>query len=68
MTKTTARERMLFEALRPFANFADHTYTVDEKTVITNGSGFAKRQLTMGDCYAARNALVRFNDDWGQDG
>lgn len=54
---TAANERM-GEALRPFAAFADPHGRVPDDMNITLGSRFAKRQITMGDCYAARTALT----------
>jgi hypothetical protein len=47
------------QALKPFADFADRTKQLSSEYVITTGSRMAKRQLTMGDCYAAYNALHR---------
>jgi len=45
------------EALRPFATYADDRNMVPPDLPISNGSRFAKAQLTMGDCYNARAAL-----------
>jgi len=47
------------QALKPFADFADPTRKLSPQFEITAGSRMAKRQLTMGDCYAAYNALHR---------
>ena len=46
-------------ALQPFADYADPRNKVRPEIPITPGSIMAKRQLTMGDCYAARDALAR---------
>jgi hypothetical protein len=48
----------LAEALEPFANYADPRSAVPVNLPISNGSSLAKRQLTMGDCYIAREALA----------
>lgn len=55
---TTLLERQLVAALQPFADFADPRGIAPPSLVITAGSGIAKRQLTMADCYAARDALA----------
>lgn len=47
------------DALRPFADYADPSRRIRPDHVLTAGSQLAKRQLTMGDCYAARDALYR---------
>jgi len=47
------------DALRPFAEYADASRRLRPDMVLTPGSPLAKRQLTMGDCYAARDALYR---------
>lgn len=54
----TQHEGKLVEALRPFADYADPRCAAPDDLVITQGSGFAKRQLTMGDCYNAAEALA----------
>jgi hypothetical protein len=54
---TPDRERTLEEALRPFAEYADKNRRLPGDHIITQGSRFAKRQLTMADCYAAADAL-----------
>jgi len=46
------------EALKPFANFCDKYQRMPETMVITNGSPHAKKQLTIGDCYRAFDALA----------
>lgn len=51
------RVAKLEAALKPFADFADARKTVPTDYVITEGSRLAKHQLTMGDCYAALDAL-----------
>jgi hypothetical protein len=53
----------LQDALRPFANFADARKQVPASFVITEGSRLARTQLTMGDCYRAREALEQFPDE-----
>lgn len=45
------------EALKPFASFADPTRKVPRGMPVTVGSRIARRQLTMGDCYDAADAL-----------
>ena len=45
------------EALEPFANYADPHNMLSADSIITTGSSFAKRQLTMGDCYTAARTL-----------
>lgn len=44
-------------ALAPFAAFADPRRVALPTLVITQGSSMAKRQLTMGDCYIAKDML-----------
>lgn len=46
------------KALMPFSDFADPHRKVPSALAITNGSPMAKRQLTMGDCYLARDAVT----------
>jgi hypothetical protein len=53
----------LQDALRPFANFADTRKRVPSDFVITHGSPIARAQLTMGDCYRAREVLEQFPDE-----
>jgi hypothetical protein len=53
-TEAAAIIKELVEALEPFAAFATRA---DAEMVITNGSQFAKRQLQMGDCQRAFEAL-----------
>jgi hypothetical protein len=45
-------------ALKPFADFADPHNRAPDHIVITVGSSMARKQLTMGDCYKARQALT----------
>lgn len=47
------------DALRPFADYADPSRRIRPDFVLTAGSPLAKRQLTMGDCYAAHDAVYR---------
>ena len=47
----------LRRALEPFAAFADPSNTFPPDMRITAGSPMAKKQLTMGECYAARDLL-----------
>lgn len=51
----------LYEALKPFADFANLSGAehLPDDHVITLGSGMAARQLTMGDCRKARAALTK---------
>jgi hypothetical protein len=45
------------EALKPFADFADNDRKVVAALPITAAPTLTKRQLTMGDCYTARDIL-----------
>ena len=54
----TQREADFRKALEPFAGFADPRRRVPPSLAITVGSELACRQLTMGDCYAAADALA----------
>ena len=54
---TGERLAKLEEALRPFADYADHRARLPDTFPITSGSPMAKRQLTMGDCYRAKDML-----------
>lgn len=47
-------------ALRPFAAF--HHSSAPDEHVITQGSAIAKRQLTMGDCRRAAEALENIKE------
>lgn len=49
----------LVTALKPLADFADYTRKFPADMPISAGSPLAKRQLTMGDCYEAVEALAR---------
>lgn len=51
------RIAILEAALKPFADYADHTRTIPHNYILTDGSNLAKRQLIMGDCYKAAEAL-----------
>jgi hypothetical protein len=48
------------EVIKPFADFADPRNVLPDDYVITRGSPLARAQLTMGDCYRAREALEQF--------
>ena len=48
----------LVKALEPFASFADPRRYAPPGLPITQGSGMARRQLTMGDCYRAADAIA----------
>ena len=52
-----ADNERLREALRPFADYADQGSSFPDEFKITFGSRLAKRQLTIGDCRRAREAL-----------
>jgi hypothetical protein len=57
-------ERILdrtMEALQPFAVYADQRGKIPIDYQITQGSPVAKRQLTMGDCYKAKEALENYD-------
>ena len=58
-----ARCAKLEAALKPFADFADVRGALPNDYVITQGSSFAKQQLTMGDCNEARSVLKDEDDD-----
>jgi hypothetical protein len=49
----------LLAALRPFGDYADKRHVMPGSMVITNGSIFAKGQLTMADCYHAATAVTK---------
>jgi hypothetical protein len=49
----------LEEALKPFADYADHIGISPDNLIITQGSLLAKKQLTMADCRRAREELER---------
>lgn len=57
----------LLTVLKPFAEYADPRNKFPESLKITNGSGFARQQLTMGDCYRARDA-INIHERGGSDG
>jgi hypothetical protein len=54
------------EVLARFAAFADPKRIAPDGLVITNGSPMAKAQLTMGDCYAAADALAELDASTGE--
>lgn len=55
--ETLERQREeLVEALRPFADFDDGR--APEHLPITQGSSYARKQLTIGDCRRARTLLT----------
>lgn len=49
--------KTLSDALKPFAEYGDKNRKFPRGVQITHGSSQAKRQLTMGDCYDAADAL-----------
>lgn len=49
----------LTAALKPFADYADPSGVFPPTIEITTGSRFARKQLTMGDCYEAARVLER---------
>jgi hypothetical protein len=56
----TLLERQLATALKPFAAFADPHRRAPASLPITSGSAMARRQICMGDCYAAADALAAY--------
>lgn len=66
LERLTARVGELERALLPFANYADTRGVITKDHVVTIGSPLARRQLTMGDCYAAARALGREMRGHGQ--
>lgn len=48
----------MVSALQAFADFADPQRRVPARMPITSGSMFGKRQLMMGDCYRAADAIA----------
>lgn len=54
----TVTEGLAIRVLEPFASFADPKRSAPSGLPITQGSGMAKRQLTMGDCYRAADAIA----------
>lgn len=58
---TTPTETKLVEALRPFAAFALSKSLPPDDFVITNGSAMARRQLTIGDCKRAAEAIATYD-------
>lgn len=55
---TTPGDAEVRKALEPFAAYADPRRMMPASMPITAGSAMAKKQLTMGDCYAAAAALA----------
>ncbi len=63
VSRAEARVVVLAEALKPFADFADRKdcpFPVPDNTVVSAGSSMARRQLTIGECRVARDALSTF--------
>jgi hypothetical protein len=52
-----AENNKLRAALKPFADYADPRRVVPPTFQITSGSNLARKQLTMEDCYRAKEAL-----------
>lgn len=48
----------IIAALEAFAAYADPRRSVPASMPVTSGSSMARKQLTMGDCYAAADALA----------
>src|ERR1700722_1136074 len=62
LDRQSAEIARLRAALAPFALYADLRRQAPDTLVISNRSGMAKRQITMGDCYKARTALEQASD------
>jgi hypothetical protein len=58
LQRSIERNSRLVARLKVFADFADSQRRMPRDLVITNGSSMAKRQLTMGDCYDAADAIT----------
>lgn len=58
----TRTEQALIAALEPFAAFGDPRRIAPPGLPITQGSGMARRQLTMGDCYRAADAIAAMRE------
>lgn len=59
-----SRENVALRAtLKPFADYADPRHVVPASYVVTSGSQIAKKQLIMGDFYAAARALEQKADE-----
>lgn len=50
------------EALQPFADYSDRKSLIPDDHIITQGSYMAKRQLTMGDCRKAAEAIASMGE------
>ncbi len=59
----TTWEKELVRALEPFAAYADPHRRVPRHLPVTQGSGLARRQVTMGDCYDALDAIVAAQEE-----
>lgn len=59
-------KRTIKSILKPFADFADPTRRFSRDLKITAGSSIARRQLTMGDCYDAADALHHIDNNAGR--
>lgn len=57
LRKAEAEIERLRAALKPFADYADPSGVFPPTIEVTTGSRFARKQLTMGDCYEAARAL-----------
>ena len=55
--EAAARIRELEALLKPFADFAANARWAPNDLIITEGTGMARRQLTIGNCRAALQAL-----------
>ena len=60
ITAQAAQIEGLRKALEPFAAYADPHGAFPADLPITSGSSMARKQLTMGDCYNAAEALSQF--------
>jgi hypothetical protein len=57
------RLQAIREALKPFADFVDAAGAPPDSFAITQGSGMARRQLTVGDCRRAGAVLELLNKE-----
>lgn len=60
LDEAKAKNAVLVTALTPFAAF--HSFRVPDEMTITSGSPMARRQLTMGDCRKAVEAVCKGAD------
>jgi hypothetical protein len=60
---SATRLQAIREALKPFADFVDAARAPPDSFVITQGSGMARRQLTVGDCRRAGAVLELLNEE-----